>query len=108
MPDGPVQLALLVFTDDGELMGSAPVTRQPRWLWRDGRLSISYSPVRVVLNRGGAYGTALICAVSEDTGIYAPLWPLSLGPPQELKAGDRITITDGVIALTPDLPGPHG
>jgi len=25
-----------------------------------------------------------------------------------MRAGDCITIADGVIALTPDLPGPHG
>jgi hypothetical protein len=108
MPDGPVHLVIIVFAGDGEMMGSAPVTRQPRWLWRDGRLGIVYSPVRVVLHRGGAFSTALICAVSEDTGTYVPLWPVSLGPPQEMRAGDFITIADGIIAITPDLPGPHG
>ena len=97
-----------MFSGDGELMGGAPVTRQPRWLWRYGRLCISYAPVRVVLDRGGVYSTALICAVSPGTGMYAPLWPVSLGPAHEMRAGDDVTITDGVIAITPDLPGPHG
>ena len=108
MPGGAVHLVIIVFAGDGELMGAAPVTRQPRWLWRDGQLAVSYSPVRVVLDRGGSYGTALICAVSDATGAYVPLWPVSLGEPQEMRAGDDITITDGVIAITPDLPGPHG
>ena len=52
--------------------------------------------------------TALICAVSDATGVYIPLWPVSLGEPQEMRAGDYITINDGIIAITPDLPGPHG
>jgi hypothetical protein len=108
MPDGPVHLVIIVFTDDGELMGSAPVTRQPRWLWRDGRLAVSYSPVTVRTSRAGRYSTALICAVSPDTGAYVPLWPVSLGDPQEMRAGDNIHITDGVISIIPDLPGPHG
>jgi hypothetical protein len=108
MPDGPVYLVIIVFTGDGELMGSAPVTRQPRWQWKDGALAISYSPVRVVLARGGTYSTALICAVSADTGVYVPLWPVSLGDPQQMRAGDDIHITDGVISIIPDLPGPHG
>jgi len=108
LPDGLVVLEFVVFSGDGELMGSALVTREPRWLWRDRRLGISYTPLRVVLGRGGTYSTALICAVSPDTGTYVPLWPVSLGEPQEMRAGDSITITDGIIAITPDLPGPHG
>jgi len=109
-PDGPVSLLIMVFTDDGELMGSAPVTRAPRWLWRDGCLCIGYSPVRVPVIRPGRYATGLICAVAPgpEGGQFRPLWPVSLGPPQELRAGDGITITDGVIAIIPDLPGPHG
>jgi hypothetical protein len=103
-----VHLAVIVFAGDGEMLGSARVTRVPRWLWRDGRLAVSYTPVRVVLDRGGAYSTGLICAVSDATGAYVPLWPVSLGRPQELRAGDNILISDGIIAIIPDLPGPHG
>lgn len=108
MTDGPVHLAVIVFTDDGELMGSAAVTRQPEWLWRDGRLCIRYSPVTVIITRPGRFKTGLICAVSPDDGAYQPLWPVSLGPPQEMRAGENITITDGVIFIIPHLPGPHG
>lgn len=107
-PSGPVQLWFAVFTDDGELMGAEPVTRPPRWRWRDGCLCIDYSPVRVAITRAGRFRTGLICAVSRETGIFRPLWPLSLGPGQDMRAGDNITVEDGVIAIHPELPGPHG
>jgi hypothetical protein len=108
MTAGPVHVVVIVFTDDGEFMGAAPAARQPRWLWRDGCLCIDYSPVTVTAVRPGRYGTGLICAVSPGTGIYQPLWPVSLGPSHELRRGDDIIITDGVIAIIPELPGPHG
>lgn len=108
MTDGPVSLVIIVFTGDGELMGAAAVTRPPRWLWRDGHLCLSYSPVTVTVTRACRYSTALICAVAPESGVYQPLWPVSLGPGQELRAGNSITITDGVISIIPELPGPHG
>ncbi len=106
-PPGPVQLWFAVFTGDGELMGAEPVTR-PRWQWRDGCLCLGYSPVHVTVARPGRFSTGLICAVSPGTGIFRPLWPVSLGPGRDMRAGDNITVEDGVIALRPELPGPHG
>jgi len=106
LPDGPVELWVAVFTGDGEFMGAAPAQTQPRWLWRDGRLSCNYTPVVVEVTHGGTYATGLICAVAG--GAWQPLWPVTLGPPHKLRPGDDITITDGIIAITPDLPGPHG
>lgn len=108
MDAGPVELWVIVFADDGAFMGAARAARQPAWLWRDGRLCCDYSPVRVPVQYPGRYQTGLICAVSPKTRAYRPLWPISLGPPHKLRRGDDITITDGIIALTPDLPGPHG
>lgn len=105
-PDGPVELWFFVFATDGSFMGAAQARQQPSWLWRDGRLCCDYSPVRITITHGGTYSTGLICAVAG--GMYRPLWPLSLGEPQELKAGDFITIIDGLISLIPELPGPHG
>ena len=107
-PPGPVQLWFAVFTDDGELMGAEPVTRQPRWLWRDGCLCLGYSPLTVTVTRAGRFSTGLICAVSPDTGVFRPQSPLSLGPGQDMRAGNTITVADGVIAIHPELPGPHG
>lgn len=105
-PDGPVELWFFVFATDGSFMGAAQARQQPSWLWRDGRLCCDYSPVRVSVQYRGMYATALICAVAGDR--YRPLWPLSLGEPQELRSGDNITIANGVISLIPELPGPHG
>lgn len=103
-PDGPAELWFLVFATDGAFMGAAPAPVPAVWLWRNGHLCLDYSPVRITVRHGGFYGTGLICAVSGQA--YRPLWPLSLGTPQKLRAGDFITITDGVIILTPELPEP--
>jgi hypothetical protein len=108
IPDGPVELWFVVFADDGAFMGAAHADRQPAWRWRDGQLCCDYSPVRITVQHQGRYQTGLICAVSPQTRAWRPLWPLSLGPSHELKRGDTITVTDGVISLIPDLPGPHG
>lgn len=108
MTDGPVELWFAVFADDGAFMGAARTVRQPSWLWRDGTLCCDYSPVRVAVRYGGTYSTGLICAISPQTRTWKPLWPVSLGPPHELKRGDDITVTDGVIAFIPELSGPHG
>jgi hypothetical protein len=107
-PDGAVKLWFFVFATDGAFMGAAQVTRPPGWLWRDGRLCCDYSPVHVRMTHGGTYSTGLICAVSPDRQVYRPLWPLSLGKPGKLRAGDYLTVVDGIISLIPDLPGPHG
>jgi hypothetical protein len=108
MTAGPVELWVIVFTDDGAFMGAARAARQPAWLWRGGRLCCDYSPVHVLVQHPGRYQTGLICAVSPQSRTYRPLWPISLGPSHKLRRGDNITITDGIIALTPELPGPHG
>ena len=108
LPDGPVELWILVFATDGALMGSARAARQPSWTWRNGKISLDYTPVHIVISHGGRYSTGLICAVSAANRNYRPLWPISLGEPQELRAGDDMTIIDGVVSLTPELPGPHG
>jgi hypothetical protein len=107
-PDGPAELWFLVFATDGAFMGAARIWRQPSWLWRGGKLCCDYSPVRIRIEHAGTYSTGLICVVSPGTQVYRPLWPLSLGKPQYLGKHDFMTIEDGIIALTPELPGPHG
>jgi hypothetical protein len=108
MTDGPAELWFAVFADDGAFMGATRTARQPSWLWRDGRLCCDYSPLRVTVRYGGRFQTGLICAISPQTRTWRPLWPVSLGPPERLRPGDFITVADGVIALIPELPGPHG
>jgi hypothetical protein len=108
--DGAAELWVAVFADDWTFMGAALATPRPRLLWRDGRLCLGYSPVRVPIVRAGAYKTGVICAVMRGARQYRPLWQVGLGKSQKLRAGDDITITDGVIAITPDhlLPADGG
>ena len=108
IPDGPVELWFAVFAGDGAFMGAARATRKPAWLWRDGRLCCDYSPVVIRMQYPGCFRTGLICAVSPQARTWRPLWPVSLGPPGELGRGDYMTVTEGVISLIPELPGPHG
>lgn len=106
LPEGDVELWFAVFTDDGEFMGAAPAQSRPRWLWRGGKLCCDYSPVVITMMRQGRYSTGLICAVSPVTRAWQPLLPVGLGKPGELKAGNTITIIDGIIAMTFGLPDP--
>ena len=85
-------------------MGAAPVPARPSWLWRDGELCLSYAPVRIVVEVGGRYETGVICAVMPAARACRPLWKVGLGEPAELRPGDDITITDGVIKITADQP----
>jgi hypothetical protein len=120
MPDGPVVLWIAVFTAAGELMGAAPAELRPAWLWRDGRLCVAYGPVTVTVFSPGWYAFGVICAVPlSELGAshsrvsrmpFVPLWRISLGEPQELRAGDNIHVLDGVVAIIPeygDRPGPE-
>jgi hypothetical protein len=105
--DGRAELWVAIFTADWTFMGAAPAPPRPGLLWRGGRLCLDYSPVMVTVVRPGVYQTGVICAVMPGARQYRPLVPVPLGPPHELRAGDTITITDGVIALTFDpLPDP--
>ena len=108
IPDGPVELWFAVFAGDGAFMGAARAARQPAWLWHDGRLCCDYGPVVIRMQHPGRYQTGLICAVSPQARTWHPLWPVTLGPPGSLRRGDWMTVTDGIIALIPELPGPHG
>lgn len=91
-----------MFADDGHFMGAAPAPAQPSWQWRHGSLCLSYAPVRVIIQTGGWYKTGAICAVMPAARAYRPMWAVSLGEPHELRPGDDITITDGVIEITAD------
>jgi hypothetical protein len=104
--DGAAELWVAVFADDGTFMGAAPCPATPGLVWRDGRLCLVYSPVLVTMRRAGRYQTGVICAVMRGARQYRPLWPVSLGTPHELRAGDSMTILDGIIAITPDVPVP--
>ena len=111
IPDGPVTLWYAVTDAGGMVMGTAPMPPMMPWRWQDGRLCLAYSGLRVVITRPGWYAYGLICAVSdgEQATPFIPLWRVSLGKPQELRAGDDIYILDGVIAISPDddaRPGP--
>jgi len=108
LPDGPVELWFAVYDADGMLMGAAPATVPPTWLWRDGRLCLAYGHVRVIMSRPGTYDHAVICAVSvmPQGAPFAPLWRIGLGKPQELRAGSDMHIVDGVVAIIPDPAGP--
>jgi hypothetical protein len=106
LPDGPCSLGIAVFTADGTPLGAARCPFPPVWLWRGGRLCIAYGATRVVLRRRGVYAFGVICAIpatAEGTVVpVAPMWRISLGEPHELRAGDNISILDGVVAITPD------
>ena len=106
MPDGPVELWFAVYSADGILMGAAPATAPLTWCWRDGRLCLAYGAVFVIMSRAGTYDYAMIGAVSlsPQGSPFAPLWRIGLGKPQELRAGDSMSILDGVVALIPDPP----
>lgn len=106
VPDGPVELWFAVFDAAGTLLGAAPATAPLAWYWRDGRLNLAYGTVGVVLSRPGTYDYAMICAVSAmpQGSPFAPVWRISLSPKHELRAGDNIWITDGLIAIVPDAP----
>ena len=104
MPDGPVQLWVVVFDAAGRFMGAEATTPFPRWRWRRGLLAMDYSPVRVVMANGGWYHTGFLVAVNPEARTWRAMFALSLGEPRELRAGDDITISDGVIAITPE-PG---
>jgi hypothetical protein len=111
MPDGEVELWIVVYADDGAFMGAAPARCQPRWTWHGGCLSRGFSSVIAVSRRGRAR-TGLICALSAATRAYRPVAPVDLREPGkpdpgELKAGDVITIRDGFISFRSDLPGPR-
>ena len=108
IPPGPVELWVAVFDTDGEFMGAAQAPPRLATTWRAGQLAFAYTPLQVVMQRGGWYKTGVICAVNRQARAYRGLWPVSLGEPGELRPGDTITITDGVIAVTPDLPEVSG
>jgi hypothetical protein len=101
MPAGPVDLWVVIVAEEGEVMGAAPAGRTG-WRWAGGRLCYQYGPVRVPVLFAGRYATGHICAVSEQARVYRPLWAVGLGEPQDLRAGDTLTITDGYIAVTPE------
>ncbi len=100
MPAGPVELWVVIVTGDDEVMGAAPATRTG-WRWVGGRLCYQYGPVQVPVLFAGRYATGHICAVSEQARVYRPLWAVGLGEPQDLRAGDTLTITDGYITISP-------
>ena len=106
LPEGPVELWLIVAGDDGTVMGAGPMTQAPSWCWKDGRLAIDYSPVRIPIRQRGRYARGLIVAVSRESGTWAPFCPVGLSggrKDRELRAGDEMTMTDGVLALYPEL-----
>jgi hypothetical protein len=100
--DGRAELWFAVFTADWTFMGAAPAPG-PVLVWKDGHLCLSYSPLVVVIRVPGWYKTGVICAVMPGARQYRPLWPVSLGEPRELRAGDTITVTEGLIKIHPDL-----
>lgn len=104
MPDGPVELWVAVFADDGHFMGAERTQERPAWRWRHGTLAMDYSPVRVVMRHGGRYHTGVLCAVNPAARAYRALFAVSLGEPRKLRAGDDMLISDGVIAIRPDPP----
>ena len=108
LPEGPVELWLAVASDEGAVMGAGPMTETPSWCWKDGRPAISYGPVRILIQRRGRYARGLIVAVSRESGAWAPVCPIGLsgGKRRELRAGDEMTMVDGVLALYPELHSP--
>jgi hypothetical protein len=110
IPDGPVTLWYDVTEADGTVMGTAPMPATMPWRWRGGRLCLVYSGLRVVIARPGWYVYGVIYAVpgSEQAAPSIPLWQVSLGKSQQLRAGDDIHILDGMIAITPDYAARPG
>jgi hypothetical protein len=109
IPDGPVTLWFAVTDAAGAIMGAARMPVPMPWRWQHGRLCAAYSGLRVIMTRPGWYAYGVICAVSgaEQVTPFMPLWRVSLGKPQELRAGDDLTVAEGVIAIIPDpaVPG---
>jgi hypothetical protein len=102
LPEGPVTLWMTVFSDDQRFLGAAPMTANVAWAWKDGRLCASYGTVQVIVTEDGRYETGVIVAVSGRQ--YVPVFRISLGEPQEVRAGWDICVYDGLIAIIPD-PG---
>ena len=101
MPDGPCELWAVISSTDRQFMGASPAGARPAWRWRGGKLCLDYSPVRVTVRDGGWYESCVLCAVTPAVHAYRAMWRLSLGKPAELRPGDNITITDGVIEIQP-------
>jgi hypothetical protein len=99
LPNGPVTLWMAVFSDDHRLMGAAPMTGQPAWIWRDGQVAIDYGTVVVEVLQPGRYADAVIVAVA--SGRYQPVFRIGLGEGRDMRAGWTITIRDGAMAFHP-------
>lgn len=98
LPDGPVGLWMAILSTGGALMGAAPITGLPVWVWHNGMLAVDYGPVKVWVDQPGWYETGCIIAVSGRR--WMPVIRISLGKPGELRRGDDITIIGGKIAWT--------
>jgi hypothetical protein len=102
--DGPVRLWFAVTDADGRIMGAAPMPVPMPWLWRGGQLCLAYTGLRIVMTRPGRYSDGLICAVTEgeQAAPFVPMWQVSLGKPEDMRAGDDVWIGDGVIVIIPE------
>lgn len=100
MPPGPVQLWMVVLSDDHRILGAAPMTAAPSWVWGAGRLGADYGTVRVLVIADGRYQDAMIVAVAGRQ--YRPVFRLSIGEPQKVRKGWDITVTDGRIEFVPE------
>lgn len=99
LPDGPVELWVAVFDAGGELMGAAPTPAHTSpWAWRAGRLCVGYA-VTVPVTRAGRYAAGLVCAVNPAARAWAPVFAVDLGPPQLVRPGNTIMVTDALIRI---------
>jgi hypothetical protein len=106
LPEGPVELWIVIFGADGTVMGAGPVTEAPTWCWRDGALSIGYGPVHVLIQQRGHFARGLIVAVSLESRTWMPFQGMDLAftdRNRELWPGHYMTVMDGVITLRTEL-----
>jgi len=98
LPDGPVQLWMTVWSDDGRVLGEAPITRTPSYLAKSGRLHLAYGEVTVQVKAAGRYKHAYIVAVTGSA--WRPVARVPLDPPgQQVQPGVVMHVLDGMIGM---------
>jgi len=98
LPPGPVQLWIIIVSAGDQPMGAAQITEPLQPSWKDGKLHIGYGRrIKVLVEMPGWYDRAYLVAVSGQS--WRPVARISLGPSQEVRRGDDITVCDGKLAM---------
>jgi len=98
LPPGPVQLWIIIISTTNQPMGAAPVTEPLSPSWQDGKLHIGYGHrIKVLVEERGWYDRAYLVAVTGRA--WRPVARIDIGPSQEMRYGDNITVCDGKLAM---------